>query len=223
MNGRGVACAIPLALASACFSPTYDEVRCDLTRACPDGLTCDVDGACRDELLATDARTLDGFTIDASIDAVAVDAPIDAFMLDAPMGCPLGYTSGYRYIAAVQSWRAAEADCENDSSGRTHLIVINDQAELAAINAAISTDLWVGVVRNPAPDRSSWQWRAVTGGPATFLPWEAGQPDNASGNQLVVSLIDASGLLRDVDISSTRAALCECDGLPPIDANYVDP
>jgi len=107
------------------------------------------------------------------------------------------------------------------------LIVINDQAELAAVNAAVATDIWVGVVRDPVvPDGpSSWQWRWVTGGPALFLPWEASQPDNASGAQFAVSLINATGQLRDIDVSSTsaRAALCECDGLPPINADYLDP
>ncbi len=214
MNRHGVACAMPLVVAGACFAPTYSDVRCDLNRVCPDGLTCDVDGVCRDEPLAPDAQTADGSPL---------DTPADAFTRDAPTQCPIDYVNGYRHIATMQTWRAAEADCEDDSAGLTHLLVIDDPSELAAINTAIAADVWIGVVRNPAPDRSTWRWRAVTGGLATFIPWEVDQPDNASSNQLVVALIDASGAARDVDISSSRAALCECDGLPPIDADYLDP
>ncbi len=226
MNASGVGLAVSIVFATACFSPSYNEVRCDRSGACPDGLTCDVDGLCRSDALAIDAQESDARPTDARPSTDALQ-PTDALTTDALTTCPAGYTSGYRYISAAQTWRAAEGDCEDDSTGVTHLIVINDQAELAAVNAAVATDIWVGVVRDPVvPDGpSSWQWRWVTGGPALFLPWEASQPDNASGAQFAVSLINATGQLRDIDVSSTsaRAALCECDGLPPINADYLDP
>ncbi len=73
MNGWGVAIAVSTAFACACFSPTYDDVRCDLSRQCPDGLTCDVDGLCRSDVLAPDAQGLDAELVDAA----TIDTPID--------------------------------------------------------------------------------------------------------------------------------------------------
>ena len=197
------------------------------------------DDAAADDATITDATVTDAAEPDAReldarlIDAAEIDAapPIDARLIDAappidaPPMCPVGYTSGYRYIADDLTWLDAEADCENDSAGLTHLVVINDQAELNGINAAISTDIWVGVVRDPVAVSipANWRWRWVTGGPALFLPWESDQPDNASGNQYVVMLVNDSGQVRDVGITFTRPALCECDRMPPVDADYMNP
>lgn len=191
-----------MALTSACaFTPAGDG-------AAP------TDAAADDAALATDARP---------IDAPAIDAAIDARPIDAPPPCPVDYVGGYRLITTAQSWRAAEADCEDDTAGLSHLVVIDNAGELATVNAALAAlaagDVWVGVMRDaPMP----WVWRVVTGGNASYLPWETGQPDNQSGDQQVVTLIRASGLLRDVSTGSStdRAALCECDRRPPVDADY---
>ncbi|MBL8624028.1 MAG: C-type lectin domain-containing protein [Myxococcales bacterium] len=191
-----------LALTSACaFTPAGDG-------AAP------TDAPADDAALATDARP---------IDAPAIDAAIDARPIDAPPPCPGDYVGGYRLITTAQSWRAAEADCEDDTAGLSHLVVIDNVGELATVNAALAAlaagDVWVGVMRDaPTP----WVWRVVTGGNASYLPWETGQPDNQSNDQQVVTLIRASGLLRDVSTGSStdRAALCECDRRPPVDADY---
>lgn len=191
-----------MALTSACaFTPAGDG-------AVP------TDAAADDAALAIDARP---------IDAPAIDAPIDARPIDAPPPCPVDYVGGYRLITTAQSWRAAEADCEDDTAGLSHLVVIDNAGELATVNAALAAltagDVWVGVMRDaPMP----WVWRVVTGGNASYLPWEPGQPDNQSNDQQVVTLIRASGLLRDVSTGSStdRAALCECDRRPPVDADY---
>lgn len=206
-------------LAACSFTPSGgDELRID---AATDDAAA-LDAATDDAAPLVDAAEIDARVVDAPppVDAREIDA---APPIDAPPMCPVGYVAGYRYIATTQSWRSAEDDCEDDSNGLTHLVVINDQAELDGINAAIATDIWVGVVRNPTSGGGGWRWRWVTGGDATFLPWEGGQPDNASGEQLVVTLVNDSGRLRDIDISISRAALCECDRMPPVEADYLDP
>jgi len=185
-----------------------------LTSACAFTPAGDGAAATDDAAPTTDARSTDG---------PALDAAIDARPIDAPPPCPGDYVGGYRLIPTAQSWRAAEADCEDDTTGLSHLVVIDNAGELAAVNAALAAlaagDVWVGVMRDaPMP----WVWRAVTGGNASYLPWETGQPDDQSGDQQVVSLMRASGLLRDVSTGSStnRAALCECDRRPPVDADY---
>ena len=177
-----------------------------LTSACAFTPAGDGAAATDDAAPTTDARSTDGPALDA-----------------APPPCPAGYVGGYRVVSTLQSWRAAEADCEDDTTGLSHLVVIDNAGELAAVNAALAAlaagDVWVGVMRDaPMP----WVWRAVTGGNASYLPWETGQPDDQSGDQQVVSLMRASGLLRDVSTGSStnRAALCECDRRPPVDADY---
>ncbi|MEZ4404588.1 MAG: C-type lectin domain-containing protein [Kofleriaceae bacterium] len=176
---------------------------------------------------AADAAVTDGPPGDApSPDAEALDAPpIDAVPIDAAPMCP-GYVGGYRFVATSQSWRAAEADCEDDAPGRSHLVVIDDTTELvvvAAIAAANTRDVWVGVVRDGTDSTSpaDWAWRWVTGGPATYLPWETGQPNNAGGFQLVVELGWTTGRLKDVGTAVADAAICECDGRPPVAADYT--
>lgn len=182
----------------------------------------EVGGLTDDDAAAIDGPgpATDAGPIDAAIDVPAIDART----IDAPPPCPGDYTAGYRVITTSQSWRAAEADCADDTAGLSHLAVIDDVAELATINAALTAagapDVWVGVMRDaPQP----WVWRVVTGGTASYLPWEPGQPDNQSGDQQVVSLIRASGLIRDVSTGSSvyRAALCECDRRPPTNADYT--
>ncbi|MBK9033226.1 MAG: C-type lectin domain-containing protein [Myxococcales bacterium] len=176
------------------------------------------DAAPEDGTVAVDA---------AAVDAVAVDAvAVDAVAIDAPPPCPATYINGYRYVGTQQTWRVAEADCEDDSDGLTHLVVLDNDAERIAINTLITslagTDIWVGIMRDPP---MPWVWRQVTGGPASYLPWEGDQPDNQSGDQQVVTLMRATGLLRDVSpgTSTARPALCECDRRPPTNADYADP
>ena len=191
-------------LTAACsFTPAGDAPGDDVAADAPDG----------DAPPARDARD--------------VDAAIDARPVDAPPPCPATYTAGYRSITTAVSWRDAERDCEDDAPGLTHLVVIDDATELVTVNGLVSAssvgDAWVGVVRDPAATQAEWRWRWVTGGTASFLPWEADQPDNASGNQLVVVLIAGSGQLRDIDISQVRNAVCECDRRPPMNADYQNP
>mgnify|MGYP000473409229 CR=1 FL=1 len=113
----------------------------------------DVDGS-TDDAAALDGPATDAGPLDAPPDARAIDARA----IDAPPPCPVTYPGGYRVITASQSWRAAEADCEDDTAGLSHLAVIDDAVELAAINAALTAagapDVWVGVMRD-APNRGA--------------------------------------------------------------------
>lgn len=165
------------------------------------------------------ARDVDGAVaeLDAAIDAQPIDAP----MIDAPPAavCPGTYTGGYRYISAAAGWLAQERDCEDDQAGRTHLVVINDIVESGVVIGALSAigagnEVWVGVVR----DSSSTTWRAVTGGNAPYLPWGTGQPD--LGNQYVVRVDKFTGGFYDRGADDALPALCECDGRPPVNADW---
>jgi hypothetical protein len=49
----------------------------------------------------------------------------------------------------------------------------------------------------------------VTGGPATFLPWAAGEPNNAMGSEDCVELVGAQ--LNDDSCDTSLPFLCECE------------
>lgn len=148
----------------------------------------------------------------------AGDAAIgDAAVIGPP--CPELYPGGYRYDATPRTWLDAERACEADTVGRSHLVVMNDDAERAMVVAAIPVDVWVGIVRDPG-GTAPWPWRYVTGGAATFAPWESSEPNNLSGDQYVAGLRKASGMIYDYGAANLVGSLCECDGMPPVNADF---
>lgn len=171
--------------------------------------------------VGSDAPLADG----PAIDGAALDAPtaIDARVIDAAPPpdaptCPTSYPGGYRYISSSSDWLTQERACEADQPGRTHLVVIDNVAEGGVVIGVLSAvgsgnDVWVGVVRDPA---ANWRW--VTGGNAAYLPWASGQPD--LGNQYVVRVDKFTGAFYDRGTSDHLPALCECDGRPPVNADY---
>jgi hypothetical protein len=152
---------------------------------------------------------------DASDDADATDAPPDA------PTCPQTYAGGYRPITTPATWLDAEHACEADAPGLTHLVVLDDDGERAAITAAIQSigDAWVGIVREPGGN-APWPWRYVTGGAASYAPWESTEPNNMSADQYVAVLRLTSGMLYDYGPTNLVFAVCECDMKPPVNADY---
>jgi hypothetical protein len=60
----------------------------------------------------------------------------------------------------------------------------------------------------------------VTGGAATFAPFEGGEPNNLSGDQYTVVLRKGSRLLYDYGTANLLYAICECDQRPPVNADF---
>ena len=74
----------------------------------------------------------------------------------------------------------------------------DDDAERAAITTVIQSlgDAWVGIVRDPG-GTAPWPWRYVTGGAASYQPWQGAEPNNMSADQYVAVLRMTSGFLCD--------------------------
>lgn len=147
--------------------------------------------------------------------------------------CPLSYDiqlpdspTRYRYAVTNTSWDAAESDCASDTTGGTHLIVLDDDRERSELMTALTarglTDsVWIGL-----SDRVSegvWLWvtaQEVSRPPLTSPPWAAGQPDDAAGAQDCVRILGPQSvsptLLDDSECSSTLDYVCECDGYAPV-------
>lgn len=147
-----------------------------------------------------------------------IDAPIDA------RPCGAGYVDGYRVYATEGTWLQAETNCESDNG---HLAVLDTPAARAAAVAAArdstTSELWVGLVRDQSGAAAPWPWRWVTGVAAVEpLGWQPGQPDNGGDQtQYVVRMDRDSGALFDRDFTdASLRALCQCDGKPPVNADF---
>jgi hypothetical protein len=161
---------------------------------------------------------------DASTDATTPTGP-DAAPPDArpPLACPDGYQadpttgSSYRLSPAgiFLDWSFAEGACADDGKG-THLVVIDDDAELGRVAALTGGNAaWIGISDRVTED----QFLRVTGGEATFLPWQSHQPDNSGlfGEDCVEL---TGGKLNDQGCSTLERYVCECDGRNPDPAAF---
>lgn len=147
-----------------------------------------------------------GGVADATVDA-AVDAA-----LDAPLACPDGYGSLaqanghlYRLVTNPAGWTNQRALCGNEPAN-VYLAVPDDDAELAALLALATADVWVGL--SDAGDEGTFV--TVHGTPASFTPWAPDEPDNG-GNQDCVLAQAATGLLATSICGAPAAAVCECE------------
>ncbi len=145
---------------------------------------------------------------DAADAGAAADARVD-------FNCPAPYQpatvngrTSYRIRNNPSSWTDAESDCESDGPG-IHLAVIDDAVELHALDDATNVaNLWVGV-----SDRNTGGvFLRVTGGPADFLPWTAGEPNDQGFGEDCVELVGAG--INDEGCDDAQAYICECDGVP---------
>ncbi len=137
-------------------------------------------------------------------------------MIDAPLPvCPTDYVlrdgSRYRFVLNTASWTVAEADCENDSIGLTHLAVLgtNELATVDAVSSASRT--WVGL-----SDRVTdgvWLW--VTGGTGPALgSGQSSCADLDAGDRF------GGPQLQNDDCTTGRSYVCECDLTPANPATY---
>jgi hypothetical protein len=174
---------------------------------------------------SVDAAVADADVVDADeADAAPTDAalPVDAAPPPMPdaTGCPADYVrydgsrSMYRLVLVADDWLAAELDCEDDGAG-SHLVVLDNAAELAVIDPLTSPKIWVGTT-----DRvHEGTFFSVTTGVAPFTPWQSGEPNNSSNEDCVE--LDGNQF-NDEGCGDTRAYLCECDGLPAMPVAYTE-
>jgi regulation of enolase protein 1 (concanavalin A-like superfamily) len=91
----------------------------------------------------------------------------------------------YYLYRSIVPWNNALDICAKNGG---HLLTIGsvkeNEAIVRAIRAAnVNDDLWLGLTKQRLRE---WMW--VTGEPVTFTNWDAGQPDNANGNQVLATI-----------------------------------
>jgi lectin-like protein len=153
-------------------------------------------------------------------DGGVVDAPSntgdDGSMTDAPTtGCPSGYAALtgaqaghlYKVLATPQNWATQEAGCQATTLA-SHLAVPDDLAELTALDTAAGMNYWLGITDSA----QEGVYRNVLGAIQTFLPWEAGAPNNAGGGQGedCVEGLPPQHQINDRRCQDKLPAVCEC-------------
>lgn len=176
------------------------------------------------------ALTHDASMFDGSVDA-HVDVMVDAGFTVAD--CPTAYDrqaqsvpgSRYRIVTTSATYRLQHADCENDTSGFTHLAAIESVDELSAIRSMLPGPYtYVGGVQLPGQSGPSDNWRWITGTPVT-ISWALtprAQPedgDTMENDAENIVLVAAGGLHDETGIRA-YPAICECDGIA-IDASLI--
>jgi hypothetical protein len=163
----------------------------------------------------TDAAPADAAEVDAArADAAPPDAAPPPDATPPPPDartCPTSYTvlaatgHAYRVRHSPQPWFQAADSCEATGAG-IHLAVIDDAAELAAVDAFVTSSIvWIGV--NDVDLEGHFV--KVTGGPATFLPWAQGEPNDSGGAEDCVELVGHD--LNDDRCDTQLPFLCECE------------
>ena len=138
-------------------------------------------------------------------------APRERGPMAAPGGepCPGPYqthaTGCYRVVLSTASWEEAEADCEDDVPGATHLVVFEtpEEHDLVWNLGPAEWDLWIGLVY----DGSTWRW--VTGSAPGFSRWEGDGMDGWTCGRIV------NGDWDDEECPKLQDYACERDGLTP--------
>lgn len=165
--------------------------------------------------------------------AEVVDGPVvvaDAF--NPAVQCPVEYgvtipnqKSRYRVITGGRRSYEHHDDCRDDLPGATHLVAIDDQAELDGIEAALNATsnlndnkAWVGVVQPRDLSAPGDGWLSITGGPFNLALWDGGEPNDAGDPEdddenFAAVERNRDGVL-DFFTDDSIGGMCECDGKP---------
>ncbi len=160
-----------------------------------------------DRVLGLDDRTP---LLDAAFDANLDRCPASY----API---IGGATRYRFVAEVHDWSFAHDDCADDSVPEiTHLVELDDQAELDAVRAAVPVlppwEAWVGYARDLSGD--PFVFHGTTGAPLLLGSpiWAGGEPNNGLGEE-VVTYFGHNFDVADAPRTLRVGYLCECDGV----------
>lgn len=176
---RTIVLAGGLALA-ACYDPTYQDLACSPSGACPDGYECLVNLCVRSDLITDDGGFIDSPAPDA-IDATEIDAvPVDA-AIDAVPPCPPGDVTSptdptrcFTYRSATLPWAMARDACA--AMGGALADVRNAQENVALIDLARTQATWLG--GTDVATEGTWLW--TDGTPFGFNAWAEGQPNGGA-------------------------------------------
>jgi hypothetical protein len=142
---------------------------------------------------------------------------------DVVPGCPASYVQmiagrpqRYHVVSQPLPWADAQADCIDDAPGKTHLVVIDESAEMQGLDLLTGTDVWLGYTDRITEGTFRW----VTNAQSTFDGWAQNQPDDAGGAEDCAQQKRAPAKWYDLSCTDALAYVCECDGIPPDPSTY---
>jgi hypothetical protein len=141
--------------------------------------------------------------------------------------CPIGYasignsTTQYRVVEDDVIWGIAAFDCNDDDDdltggGHTHLVVVGDDLEKAALTGQFSGNTWVGLTDELVEGTFVWVTAEPTGGYPVVgqrPPWDSGDPDGAIDENCV--RFKNSFDFEDKSCFDLNSYVCECDRFAP--------
>lgn len=163
---------------------------------------------------------------DGADDEPAVDAGGDPFE---PRLCPAGYApihasrTQYRIVEVNVDWATAAADCNDDddelggAGAYTHLVVVADLHEKAALTDQFSGNTWVGLSDAVVEGTFAWVTGESTNGfpiVGQEPPWDAGDPDGGRAENCV--RFKNSFDFEDKACGDANSYVCECDAFAPL-------
>lgn len=152
-------------------------------------------------------------------DAMSADGKPDGAM---PGTCPISYsivtglsTSHYRVSMNNATWDAAQTACLADqplnTTRHTHLAVVADDQELAALTAATTNDTWLGLSDRITEGTYLWVTDEATSyPPASGTPWGTNEPQPGTTVNCVL-IAKSVGQLKVQQCGNQRSFVCECD------------
>jgi hypothetical protein len=198
------ALALMLACASAgCLRAT--QFTCDVDGDCGAG-RCEPTGFCSFEDASCSGGRRYG-ELSGSLAGACLTSSTDPDA--APSRCPDTYApiNGsphvYRLRMTIDDWGDHRDVCANEGG---FLAIPDDQAELDLI-AGLSpgNDIWIGV-RETSTEGT---YETSLGAPATFLPWDPGEPDDAGSGDCARIFGPTRGF-RDERCLTIHRGVCEC-------------
>ena len=169
-----------------------------------------------------------------------IDTPVDVATFDPVRDCPVEYAitlagqtgSRYRMITnGRKAWEHSD-DCNDDRPGSTHLVAIDDPAELDQVETAVTNTgnlnnnkAWVGGVQLRDQITAGVGWLLITGGPLLTSEWDKGEPNDGgsvedNGENFVGVERGRAGLV-DFPSNGDQGGMCECDGKPVDQTAFV--
>ncbi len=146
----------------------------------------------------------------------AIDNDCDALVDEATAantscnGCALFDIAGHSYAlcAAGAAFDAARTTC---ASFGGDLVRLDDEAELAAVVALPEPPAgpgggWLLGLSDTASE-GTFVW--IDGGGLDFTSWNAGEPNDAAGNEDCAEMDMAAGIWNDIPCADPRAFICE--------------
>ena len=134
---------------------------------------------------------------DANGDTIGGEGGPAACLTSAEYATKAGFNNRYREGTMLVSWAEARTRCMADGADLWIPSTTNEAT-------AWSGD-WVGIT----DAATEGTWITVEGTPATFLPWETGQPDGGGAEDCARN---TGNMFEDRECTDTRDYVCECGG-----------